>query len=222
MDKVSVIIRCRNEAQWIGHAIQSCIDKLHKPEIVVVDNNSTDESMSIVNMFKKDDNLNNGGNYTKIDTYKINNYSPGKSLNFAVEKCSNENILILSAHSQIMSLDLDKIISKLEDNITVWGKQIPIYKGKKITPRYVWSNFKDYDMHNYFCEYEDRYFLHNAFCFYKKDTLIKYPFDEQLAGKEDRYWINDRIKEGYKSFYDNSMICNHHYTTNGATWKGVG
>ena len=29
-------------------------------------------------------------------------------------------------------------------------------------------------------------------------------------------------KEGYKSFYDNSMICNHHYTTNGATWKGVG
>ena len=36
------------------------------------------------------------------------------------------------------------------------------------------------------------------------------------------HWINDRIKEGYKSFYDNSMICNHHYTTNGATWKGVG
>ena len=29
-----------------------------------------------------------------------------------------------------------------------------------------------------------------------KKTLIEKPFDEFIQGKEDRYWINQRIKEG--------------------------
>ena len=53
MDNISVIIRNRNEEQWIGHAIQSVIDNFDNPEIVIVNNNSTDESMNIVRMFKK-------------------------------------------------------------------------------------------------------------------------------------------------------------------------
>ena len=54
---VSVVMRCRNEDRWIGHSIQSVIDIFDNPEIIIVDNNSTDESMSIVNMFKKDKSL---------------------------------------------------------------------------------------------------------------------------------------------------------------------
>ena len=41
---------------------------------------------------------------------------------------------------------------------------------------------------NYFSKIENRYFFHNAFAFFKKKFLTKYPFDEQLVGKEDRYW----------------------------------
>ena len=67
MDNISVLIRCRNEEQWIGHAIQSVIDTFDNPEIIVVNNNSTDESMSIVKMFNKDKLLkSNDGNYTDI------------------------------------------------------------------------------------------------------------------------------------------------------------
>ena len=36
---VSVIIRNRNEGEYIGFAIQSCIDNFKKPEIIIVDNN---------------------------------------------------------------------------------------------------------------------------------------------------------------------------------------
>ena len=35
----SVVIRAKNEERWIGYAIQSVLDYLVKPEIVVVDNN---------------------------------------------------------------------------------------------------------------------------------------------------------------------------------------
>ena len=228
MDNISIVIRCKNEEQWIGHSIQSVLDTFNKPEIIVIDNNSTDESMNIVRMFKKDKSLNNGGNYTDIKIYNMDNYSPGKSLNFGVNKCSNNYILILSAHSQIVKCNFDSIKgllntgASIDSHCVVWGKQIPIYKGKKITPRYVWSNFKNEDKVNYFCKGEDRYFLHNAFSFYTKDILVKYPFDEELIGKEDRYWINDRIKEGFTSFYDSKLICNHYYTDSGATWRGVG
>ena len=54
MDNISVIIRNKNEEKYIGYAIQSVIDNFDKPEIIVVDNNSTDESLGIVKLFKKD------------------------------------------------------------------------------------------------------------------------------------------------------------------------
>ena len=107
--------------------------------------------------------------------------------------------------------------------MAIWGKQIPIYFGKKINRnRYIWKNFEDKDNINYYSEGENRYFLHNACCFYLKDTLIKYPFDENLIGKEDRYWAIDRInnKDG-SIYYDSELICDHHYTLNGSTWKSV-
>ena len=43
--QISVIIRTRNESQWIGHCIQSLIDNFNKPEIVVIDNNSNDSQI---------------------------------------------------------------------------------------------------------------------------------------------------------------------------------
>ena len=223
MDNISIIIRNRNEERYIGYAIQSVLDIFDKPEIIVVDNNSTDNSMGIVNMFKRDKLLKSDNNkYTEIKRHSIESYTPGKSLNYGVTKCSNDYVLVLSAHSQIMNCEFGKIKDLLDEHCVIGGKQIPIYKGKKITPRYVWSNFKKSNYENLFSKSENRYFLHNAFAFYKKDVLIKYPFDENLIGKEDRYWVNDRIKEGLTSFYDSTLICNHHYTDNGATWKGIG
>jgi len=220
---VSVVMRCRNEARWIGHSIQSVIDTFDNPEIIIVDNNSTDESMSIVNMFKKDKSLkDNTGSYADIKIYNIDGYSPGKSLNYGVTKCSNDYILVLSAHCVLDKVNFSKIKSCLEKYCVVGGKQIPIYKGKKITPRYVWSNFIDKDDINIFSESENRYFLHNAFAFYKKQVLMDNPFDEELASKEERYWINDMIGSGNKSYYCTNSKCYHHYTTNGATWKGIG
>ena len=212
MDNISVIIRNRNEERYIGYAIQSVLDNFKDPEIIVVDNNSMDNSLGIVRSF----------NFSDITIYNMESYTPGKSLNFGVTKCTNDYILVLSAHSQIMNCNFDKIKMWLDDYCVVGGKQIPIWNGKKITPRYVWSNFIDKDDVNYFSKSEDRYFLHNAFAFYKRDILIKHPFDEKLVGKEDRYWINDRIKESMKSYYDSNTICHHHYTDNGATWKGIG
>ena len=48
MGNFSVIIRVRNEERWVGHAIQSCLDHLEGPQIVVIDNNSDDSTLDVV------------------------------------------------------------------------------------------------------------------------------------------------------------------------------
>ena len=67
----------------------------------------------------------------------------------------------------------------------------------------MWSNFISNSTENFYCDQEQRYFLHNAFAFYKKKTLQKFPFDNNLTTKEDRYWANDIINnKKLNIFYD--------------------
>ena len=212
MDNISVIIRCKNEERWVGHSIQSAVNFFEKPEIIVIDDNSTDDSRRIISTF----------DYLDIKFFNIDNYTPGKALNIGIKNSSNDMILILSAHCVLKNIDVKKIDDLLKENVAVWGKQIPIWNGKKVSRRYMWSNFKEEDKVNYYSKEEDRPFLHNALCFYKKETLLKYPFDEHWSSKEDRYWAIEMITEGYNIYYDSSLICEHHYTDNGSTWKGVG
>ena len=214
MDNISIIIRNRNESEYIGFAIQSCLDFFDKPEIIIVDNNSTDDSLEIVNLFK---------DRTSIKVITINDYTPGKSINMGVKKASNDLILILSAHAQITCLmNWRTIPNRLHDYCAIFGQQVPIYTGKKISKRYIWSHFKDIAEENMYSQIENRYFLHNAFCFYKRKFLLKYPMPEQYPGKEDRYWAIDMVSKEHNYLYDPNLSVNHYYTKNGATWKGIG
>ena len=78
----SVVIRNRNEERFIGHCIQSLVDFLgDKIQVVIVDNESTDNSLRVVNTF----------DYLDITRLKIdkNDYSPGSSLNYGISICEN-------------------------------------------------------------------------------------------------------------------------------------
>ena len=213
--KVSVIIRNRNEEEYIGFAIQSVIDHFKDPEIIIVDNNSTDDSMKVVSLFDR----------YNIKEYSVKgNYTPGKALNFGIKQSNNDIVLVLSAHSQITTLNIEMLNRWFfKGHVAVFGNQTPIYKGKRITKRYIWSHFTSDIEENLYSDIEDRHFLHNAFCFYKRDFLLENPFDEDLSGKEDRYWAKDIVDKGYTYLYDGFyQKCNHFYTPNGATWKGIG
>jgi len=222
MDDISVLIRCRNEQSHIGYAIQSCLDTLDNPEIIVVDNDSSDDSLKIVNLFAHDTDLPLTSGYSHVRTLSISQYSPGKALNYGVLNSTRRYILVLSSHCIIRAFD-KTVFNLLDDYKAVFGNQIPIYHGKKISKRYLWSHFSDeHDITNLYSVAEGRYFLHNAFCLYSKDYLLEYPFDEKLVGKEDRYWANDLVNRGGSYIYKHDIVADHIYTSNGNTWKGVG
>tara|TARA_B100000212_G_scaffold332648_1_gene301147 strand:- start:530 stop:1198 length:669 start_codon:yes stop_codon:yes gene_type:complete len=220
MENVSVIIRNKNEENWIGHSIQSSLEFLHLPEIIVVDNNSKDDSMEIVRSFRHDSSLPpNTRRYGEIKILNIDDYTPGKALNMAIKSSTRKYILILSAHSVISKLDGNYLLDKLRDFECVFGKQIPVLKGKKINPRYIWSHFTDVDQINMYSDLEGRYFIHNAFSFYKREIFNEFPFDEEIQGKEDRLWAKLLIESGKSYLYTPKIECLHHYTSGGNTWK---
>ena len=222
LSNITVVIRVKNEERWIGYAIQSVLDHLIKPEIVIVDNNSNDKTIDIVKFFAENPNLNNeANNYSKIKIVNIANYSPGRALNLGVKSASKKYIMILSAHCILKKFNEVNIIKDLEKNSCVFGNQIPVWNGKKITKRYLWSHFSNKKTKNMYSEMEKRYFLHNALAVYKKDTLKKFPFDENLTSKEDRYWANKIIKKKMNFTYDPELIAEHQYTIHGNTWKGI-
>ena len=215
--RFSVIMRNRDEERYIGYAIQSLIDKVGEDiELIIVDNESHDNSLRVVKTF----------DFLNVKEYTIskNDYTPGRALNIGIMESNNPYTIILSAHCEIKSFDVKSVTQKLDgDVVALWGKQLPIWDGKKISRRYMWSNFKDSSQLNYYCDLEDRYFFHNAFSVFKTDYIKENLFDERLSGKEDRYWANDQIENNNKKIlYDSTISVHHHYTENGATWKGVG
>lgn len=211
--EISVIVRCKNEERWIGHCIQSVIDVLDNPEVVVVENNSTDESMDVCRMFE---------HHVDLKYVFVDQYSPGLALNRGVEQCSYDHILVFSAHCELVALDVSALKELVNTHAGVFGKQTPVYRGRRIGKRYIWSHFTDEPALNMYSEIEKRYFMHNAFAGYHKSTLLSNKFDEELYGKEDRYWAAKMINEGHSTYYDPSMQCLHHWTGAGATWKGIG
>ena len=48
---ISVLLRTRNEQEHIGYCLQSISDNLPEAEIIIANNNSNDDTMSIVHMF---------------------------------------------------------------------------------------------------------------------------------------------------------------------------
>jgi rhamnosyltransferase len=219
---LSVIIRARNEERWIGHSIQSVLDFVDYPEIIVINNNSTDRTLEIAKHFQKDPELVTNRAYTDIKIIDIEKYTPGKAINYGTQQASNDYLMVLSSHCILKKFNFEQHKEDLEKHAAVFGNQTPVWEGKKIKKRYLWSHFINKQVENMFSDMEGRYFFHNAASLFKRETLIDNPFDENLTGKEDRYWANKLISNGSTILYDPIMEVDHHYTDNGNTWKGIG
>lgn len=223
---LSFVIRSKNESRWIGHSIQSIVDIYDNPQIVVIDNESDDDSLDVVKLFMKDrNNLD-----LRILDISRRDYTPGRSINLAMSNLKNMSnnsvVCILSAHCQIKTIDFNQLESMFKEKncCAVMGKQVPIYRGKKILNRYVWQNFSYEKVTKNPMEQipDSRPFFHNAFSFIKYSHWKQNKFDESCTTKEDRHWIKEQIDNGKHCYFTPDSVCHHYWTPNGATWKGQG
>ncbi len=199
MSFVSIIIRSKNEEKWIEH----CLTAVHAQEfsdfeVILVDNNSSDNTLNIANRFPIKKILN------------IEEFLPGKAINEGIKASTGDYIVCLSAHC----VPKDKYwLSKLVENLDVnpktagvYGRQLPVSFTDAADKRDLLIVFG-----------EDRriqikdYFFHNANSIIRRDLWKKFPFDDNVTNIEDRVWGKQMIKLGYNLIYEPEACVFHHH-----------
>ena len=119
--KASIIVRTKNEDRWIGQCL-SAIEKqsYENKEVILVDNNSTDETINIASSFKD----------VKIVKYSPKGiFKPGESINLGIKASTGDYIVIISGHCIPTNKKwLSNLLRNLKDkNIAgVYGRQEPL------------------------------------------------------------------------------------------------
>ena len=115
---VSIIIRGKNEEDWLGLCIKSIREQSFKDfEIIYVDSGSKDASVKIAKEYNVD----------KIKSIK--KFLPGNAINIGIEESSGKYIVVLSAHCIPSSKNwLSRMVKSIKPkNIAgVYGRQLPL------------------------------------------------------------------------------------------------
>ena len=197
--KVSIIIRTKNEEQWIEMCLRKIYEQTYKNfEIIIVDNLSKDKTIDKIKKYN-----------CKI--VKIKKFIPGKAINLGVPKSNGEIIVCLSAHC----IPVDKnwlkhlILDLNKKNIgAVYGKQLPLPYSSPLDKRDLYNTFGEEKR----IQTKDTFF-HNANSAFKKKLWNKIKFDEKILHIEDRVWAHDILKLGYKIIYQPKSKVYH--------WHGI-
>ena len=100
MPSVSIIIRSKNEENWIKHCLRALKEQTFQDfEIILVDNNSYDFTVELALSEFKD-----------LKLVKIEKYLPGKALNFGIKEARGDYIVCLSAHCIPINLLISQLL----------------------------------------------------------------------------------------------------------------
>lgn len=197
--EVSIIIRTKNEEDWIKPCLQSIRNQIYKGsyEIILVDNGSKDATVKVSKEYVVD----------KI--VRIKNFLPGLAINQGIKASSGKKIIILSAHCIPKGRKwLSDLTSSLNDKklAGVYAKQIPLPYTSPDDSRDLLMTFgletriqkKDF-------------MFHNAHSIIWREVWEKIPFDTKTKNIEDRIWGKEVIDLGYHIKYDPKPQVFHHH-----------
>jgi len=198
---VSIIVRTKNEDFWIGKCLNEIFNQKYKNfEVILVDNNSKDKTISIVkkNFLK-----------VKIINYKSKIFLPGKALNLGIKKSKGSLVAMISGHCIPKNENwLNNLVQnfKNSDVIACYGRQEPSDISEPNDVRdltYLFGLDKKIQI-------KDPFF-HNANSMIRKSTWKKNQFDETIKHIEDRLWASLVLKNGKKIIYEpNSSVIHFH------------
>jgi glycosyltransferase involved in cell wall biosynthesis len=175
---ISIVIRNKNEATSLENTL-FILTKMYKSEfeeIIIVDNNSTDNSLEIAKEYN-----------CKIVT--IVDFTYGKATNLGIKTSTQDYVLLLSSHAVPIGSNFFKSsINKFKENKNIAGiryiNSIENYK------RAIKNNFKIID--------PLKFGLMTGCAMINKNVWEKHKFDERLVFSEDKHWSDLVVKKGYE------------------------
>ena len=189
--KISILIRSYNEAKWIGICLENLKRQTITPfEIILIDNMSNDGTVEMAK-----------NNFKNIKIYKYNKkYTPGRMLNFGIEKSKGEYILIISAHCIPCDKKLIKnLLKPLINNQKIcasYARQVSLNFSDDLTIRDLMLTYGSESK----LQKNDPQF-NNACSLIKKSEWQNNKFDNTITNLEDRYWATQKLKKNKFIYY---------------------
>lgn len=199
MPRVSVVIRAKNEARYIGETLEAVQGQRYRDfEVIVVDSGSTDPTPEIA--------LQHGAKLIPIEPRR---FTYGRALNLGVRQSQGDLIVSLSAHA---TPENDHWLGSL-----VSGFRYPAVAGVygRHIPRSNVSAFELLGMHlSGVISKErriqvDRARFSNANGAFRRDLWELIPFNEELPGAEDIDWARQLQRMGYVIVYEPAAAVYH-------------
>ena len=200
--KYDVVIRCKNEMEWLPRVLNSIYNQSLKPtKIILVDNSSTDGSLNYAEQ--------SGCTVLKYDRSEFN-YS--YALNLGINATTEQEVLILSAHCELVTDE--SVLNMIEVRHAykaagVFGRQIPTVHSNPIDTRDLVTVFGRERI-----VFESYPFFHNAFSLIERPAWEKCQFDEKHNGIEDRIWARQQALSGRKIIYEPESVVYHEHGLN--------
>ena len=200
--KYDVVIRCKNEMEWLPRVLNSIYNQSLKPtKIILVDNSSTDGSLNYAEQ--------SGCTVLKYDRSEFN-YS--YALNLGINATTEQEVLILSAHWELVTDE--SVLNMIEVRHAykaagVFGRQIPTVHSNPIDTRDLVTVFGRERI-----VFESYPFFHNAFSLIERTAWEKCQFDEKHNGIEDRIWARQQALSGRKIIYEPESVVYHEHGLN--------
>ncbi len=200
LPSVTVVIRAKNEARFIGECLGAIFDPdaLKPRGVVVVDSGSTDGTLDIVRSFP-----------VELLQIRPDDFTYGYALNLGVAISDGELIATLSAHSTPADARwLSNLIAPFAQPLVagVYGRQrprpdaTPLEKlGMRMTgvlsdtPRLL----------------DRKPLFSNANGAFRRALWLDCPFDEQVRGAEDIAWVRTMQERGYLIAYEPTAAVYH-------------
>ena len=196
-DLVSIIIRGRNEEDWLGLCLKSINAQSYKNfEIIYIDNYSCDASINIAKEYK----------VNKIK--KIKKFLPGKAINLGIKHSKGKYIIILSAHCIPSHKNwLSQLIKSVKSKSIAgaYGRQLPLECTSSDDARDLLITFGNESR----LQKKDPFF-HNANSIIKRSIWNKINFSDEITNIEDRDWAKKIINSGYSIKY-NAQASVYHF-----------
>lgn len=196
--KASIIIRSKNEEDWIGHCLNAVFSQSYENfEVIVVDNKSDDKTLEIVK------------SYPIKKIVHLEKYLPGHAINEGIKKASGEIIVLISSHCIPKH---NHWLANLVDNFTnekiagVYGRQLPVSFSSAQDIRDMFITF-GLDKR---IQIKD-YFFHNANSAILKSVWSQFPFDDLATNIEDRIWGKEVTEAGYQLVYEPKAEVYHYH-----------
>ncbi|MBI4491344.1 MAG: glycosyltransferase family 2 protein [Chloroflexi bacterium] len=198
--QVSVVIRAKNEARFIGETLAAVLDQVGTDslEVIVVDSGSTDGTLELVRRFP-----------VQLIQIPPESFSYGGALNLGIQAARGAFVASLSAHS--LPADRRWLAGLLQpfDHprvAGVYGRQMPRPNATPLELVGMWMS--GVTRRESRLQHDNPLFS-NANSAFRRSLCLATPFDEEVGGGEDLAWARTVQAQGYLIAYEPSAAVYH-------------